>query len=129
MALIGGILGIISFVWMLLIPVDIFAFLRVNTFFVMLAYLSLIASLLIVILALALMAKKLLARLNTILIIIAILGIIELMAFTFPYLGMLGGFLALIGGLLAWVGLRPEKAKPAKPAKKAKPKAKPKKKK
>ncbi len=128
LALIGGILGIISFIWMLLIQ-DIFAFLTVNTFFVMLAYLSLIASLLIVILALALMARKLLTRMNTIFIIIAILGIIELMDFTFPYLGILGGFLALIGGLLAWVGLKPEKAKPAKPAKKAKPKAKPKKKK
>ncbi len=120
LALIGGILGIISTIWMALTPLNIFSSLTVNSPFVMLAYLSLIASIIIVILVLALMAKKLLTRINTILILIAILGIIELMFFIPPYLGMLGGLLAVIGGILAWVGLRPPAA--AKPAKTAKAK-------
>lgn len=124
LALIGSILGIIGFIWMLLVPLDFLSALFANPIWVILGYLSFIASIIILILALALMARKLMAQINTVLILIIILGIIELIAFTFPWLGFFGGLLAVIGGLLAWVGLRPEKAKPAKPAKKAKPKKK-----
>ncbi len=132
LALIGGILGIIAFILMLVIPPsNPFASLMPNTTLILLGYVSLIASIIIVVLILALMAKKLLTKLQTILILVVILGIVELLNLNFPYPGILaiiGGALAIIGGLLAWIGLRPEPtAKPAaKPEKvAAKPAAKP----
>lgn len=125
LALIGGILGLIAFFSMLLIPPNFFASLMVNMSFVLLGYLSLAASVIIVALVLALSVKKLLKYLKTILILAIILGILEVLGFSFtvsgslyPQLfGIIGGALAVIGGILAWVGLMPEKAKPAKKAK------------
>lgn len=126
LALIGGLLGIIASIWMLITPVNILAMFSINVTFVMLAYLSLIASIIIVILALLLIARKLLAKLKTVLYLVVILGIIELMNFNMPFMliAVIGGLLAILGGILALIGLRPgpAPAAPAKPAKASKAK-------
>ncbi|MGQ9722167.1 MAG: DUF4332 domain-containing protein [Candidatus Jordarchaeum sp.] len=120
LALIGGILGIMSFVWMMLIRDPLASFYSIfssNPLLVWLGYLSLIASIIIVFLTLALAARKLLTKIKTILILIIVLGIIEALAIVLPYIAVIGGVLAIIGGILAWIGLRPAPAaKPAKPA-------------
>ncbi|WXG41817.1 MAG: hypothetical protein WED07_13805 [Candidatus Freyarchaeum deiterrae] len=128
LALIGGILGLIPFFWMLLIPpsffTSLFAGLSTNMLFVLLGYLSFAASVIIVVLILALVAKKLLKHINTILTLAIILGVLEaLNIFGFLYLGILGGALAVIGGIMAKIGLSPGAgAKPQKPTKEAKAK-------
>nr|MDO8077041.1 hypothetical protein [Candidatus Freyarchaeota archaeon] len=119
LALLGGILGIIGFFGTLLIPADLLASLMPNTLLIILGYLSLLASIIITLLMLCIAAQKLLAHLNTILILGIILGIIELLNISFPYLGLLGGILVIIGIILAKIGLKPE-PEPAKPAKTAK---------
>jgi len=130
LALIGGILGLIPFFWTLLVPPSLFTSLFLslmpNVLFilVLLRYLSFAASVIIVVLILALFAKKLLKHINTILTLVIVLGILEaLNLFGFLYLGLLGGAIAVIGGIMAKIGLSPgAAAKPEKTAKEAKAK-------
>ena len=122
--LIGGILGIINSIWMLLTPADFFApiiaLFAPNTLLIWLGYASLIALIIIIILALVLLFKQLLTQIKMILILVIILGIVELMNISYPYLAIIGGLLVVIGALLAWFSLKPvPAAKPAKPVKKA----------
>lgn len=107
LALVGGILGVVTFIWPLLFPADFLSSLVSNTFLVMLGYLSLLASIIIVILVLILSAEKLVMHFNTILYIVIILGIVELFNLYFPYLGLVGGVLTVIGGIMARIGLIP----------------------
>ena len=127
--LIGGILGIINSIWMLLTPADFFApiiaLFAPNTLLIWLGYASLIALIIIIILALVLLFKQLLTQIKMILILVIILGIVELMNISYPYLAIIGGLLVVIGALLAWFSLKPVPAVKPKPVKKAVPVAKP----
>ncbi len=127
--LIGGILGIINSIWMLLTPADFFApiiaLFAPNTLLIWLGYASLIALIIIIILALVLLFKKLLTQIKMILILVIILGIVELLNISFPYLAIIGGLLVVIGALLAWFSLKAVPAVKPKPVKKAVPVAKP----